>query len=230
MNKRVDANTAADDAKAREKDFRKAQVAATRAVETAKFAKEKKEQFSRAMGLIVTPVNEKALIKFEKQLGLSGGSGNYSIDEVRKPGEGMGAEDARAVLKLITFGASSINFEFKSKGEEGFIMAVEEGKWKLHAECYPGTGETQNFDALDFHLKAETEEFMASIDILLVDKDGKVKKHVTLLERDPTSKSVYAGGQYDLSLKDCNWTRRREDPATCDLIEDYTVRFNVQLF
>jgi hypothetical protein len=76
----------------------------------------------------------------------------------------------------------------------------------------------------------ETEEFMASIDILLVDKDGKVKKHVTLLERDPTSKSVYAGGQYDLSLKDCNWTRRREDPATCDLIEDYTVRFNVQLF
>ena len=44
MNKRVDANTAADDAKAREKDFRKAQFAATRAVETAKFAKEKKEQ------------------------------------------------------------------------------------------------------------------------------------------------------------------------------------------
>ena len=44
MNKRVDANTAADDAKAREKDFRKAKIAANRAVETAKFAKEKKER------------------------------------------------------------------------------------------------------------------------------------------------------------------------------------------
>ena len=57
---------------------------------------------------------EKALKKFEKQLGLRGGSGNYAIDEVRKPGEGMEAKDAKAVLKLISLGASSINFEERS--------------------------------------------------------------------------------------------------------------------
>ena len=72
---------------------------------------------------------------------------------------------------------------------------------------------------------------MASIDILLVGKDGKVKKVAKLLERDPTTKSVYAGGQYDLSLKDCNWTRKPEEvTTTCEFIEDYTIRFNVQLF
>jgi len=159
MNKRVEANTAADDAKTAEKDYLKAKIAADKALETAIFVKERKEQFARAMGLIVTPVSEKALIKFEKQLGLRGGSGNYSINEVRKPGEGMTAKETKAVLKLIGLGASSINFEFKSKGEEGFIMAVTEGKWKLHAECYPGSGDDLNFDALDFYMEAGKTRF-----------------------------------------------------------------------
>jgi len=114
MNKRVDANTASDDVKTSEKDFRKAKIAADRAVDAAKVAKMRKEQFARAMNIIVKPVAEKALIKFEKQLGLRGGSGNYAIDEVRKPGEGMEAKDAKAVLKLISLGASSINFEERS--------------------------------------------------------------------------------------------------------------------
>jgi len=175
-------------------------------------------------------VSEIALIKFEKQLGLRGGSGNYSINEVRKPGEGMGTKETKDVLKLIGLGAASVNFEFKSKGEEGVLMAVAEGKWKIHADCYPGTGKDLNFDAIDFYLEAESETFMVEVDVLFVDRDGKVKKSVKLLERDQGTKDRRQGGAYDLSLKDCKWTRNPDEAAAYELIQDYTLRFNVQLF
>lgn len=64
--------------------------------------------------IIANSVSEIALIKFEKQLGLRGGSGNYSINEVRKPGEGMGTKETKDVLKLIGLGAASVNFEERS--------------------------------------------------------------------------------------------------------------------
>ena len=44
MNKRVDANTASDDVKTSEKDFRKAKIAADRAVDAAKVAKMQKDR------------------------------------------------------------------------------------------------------------------------------------------------------------------------------------------
>jgi len=38
-------------------------------------------------------------------------------------------------------------------------MAVAEGKWKIHADCYPGTGKDLNFDAIDFYLEAGMTSF-----------------------------------------------------------------------